>query len=318
MLINLLIKNHANIEYIFERINKKIVERSKMAQDNANNIFNQYEDFTSRIEKLRNEAKTMLTPTLDKIQKEINDYNKLAEVAGALTRLSLTKNNVSTASTNASNDTTSESNTVSTASNATLVNTDDTDNTTASTGNDVSSANNHASSDDSNVNDTTAKKSSSSPGRFYEDDARVEEVERVDGSKVKVERYRKPVARKTAIPAPIDVENIDFTGSNDDTNVIVSSNDVANDSNSKPSTPDDSDDNELDFDDLLDDAITDNDDKKESSKKPSSTTTKKSTASHKSSSKTAKNHTTDTVESATEESSLDDSDDEPDPFAFIS
>lgn len=310
MLINLLIKNHANIEYIFERINKKIVERSKMAQDNANNIFNQYEDFTSRIEKLRNEAKTMLTPTLDKIQKEINDYNKLAEVAGTLTRLSLAKNNVSTAST-----TTSESSTVSTDdSNATLVNTDD---TTASTGDDVSSENNHASSDDSNVNDTTAKKSSSSPGRFYEDDARVEEVERVDGSKVKVERYRKPVARKTAIPAPIDVENIDFTGSNDDTNVIVSSNDVDNDSNSKSNAPDDSDDNELDFDDLLDDAITDNDDKKESSKKPSSTTTKKSTASHKSSSKAAKNHTTDTVESATEES-LDDSDDEPDPFAFIS
>lgn len=295
-----------------------------MAQDNnANNIFTQYEDYTSRIEKLRNEAKPMLTPTLDNIKKEINDYNKLAEVVGLLTRLSLTENHV--------NNNASESNAVSADNatntndgNATIVSTDDNSTNAVNAGDDASNENHHASNDDSsNVNDTTASKSASSSGRFYEDDAKVEEVERVDGSKVKVERYRKPVARKTTIPAPIDVENIDFTGSNDDTNVIVSSNDVNN--NSESSASDDSDDNELDFDDLLDDAITDNDTdtnskKTTSSKKSSSTTTKKSTASHKSSSKTVKNHNEDeSVPSESVNENTDDSDgDEPDPFAFIS
>lgn len=49
-----------------------------------------------------------------------------------------------------------------------------------------------------------------------------EEVERTDGTKVKVTRYRKLKAKKPAKESkPLDPENIDFTGSDDDSNVIV-------------------------------------------------------------------------------------------------
>ena len=225
----------------------------------ANSIFDAYDGFISKLAKLKDEAEGLLAPTADRIRNEIAEYNRLAEIAGSASRLSLTE---AGAGTDAGTDTAAETEPVVVSDAADSSASDEKPSTPADdapvSADGTTEGDSHDNAADADAGTDTGKPSeveehaddagmdegvsSASAGGFYAEPARVEEVERTDGSTVKVERYRKPVRRETPVPEPMDVENIDFTGSKSDPNVIVSD-------------PDPEEDRELEFADFLDDAV---------------------------------------------------------------
>lgn len=198
-----------------------------MDDGNASSILDAYDGLMDKLAKLKGEAERMLAPTADEIKNSIAEYNRLAEIAGSASRFVLTETDSGATDKNepasvvayaSASDGKQSVATDSAPAEAESANSKESRDS-ADEGNDDS--NEDKPSDGDGNAGTDEGTADTAGGGFYAEPARVEDVELVDGSTMRVERYRKPIRRKTRIPEPMDIENIDFTDSRSDPNVIV-------------------------------------------------------------------------------------------------